>query len=301
MSTGMFTGWWYSPRTYTFLRRMSSDEEEPNSPVLHKHSDQGSSASSDLQDEYEELLRYAVITPKAETVSSVRSKQLSTSRLSAEGRHSQGKDHGKSQHLRSDPAAEDGRHSSRSVRSPPTSPPLIVEPSTHSHSRAYRAEKMASQSSSRMSLLSHTAPERLQVTSERSRPNTPDPLEFAMTEMFISEKNINKMENILDTWSNNLKSNVLTELRKWKFAFMEQHKLEMMKERERHAAQTAGLKSELGSLKELLHTYEISNQRKDEVITNLSHVLDKQKEKLETMRAFTQWRLQLTEAKEEVH
>lgn len=39
----------------------------------------------------------------------------------------------------------------------------------------------------------------------------------------------------------------------------------MRKERERYAAQTAGLKSELDSLKELLHTYETSNQRKDEV------------------------------------
>lgn len=41
--------------------------------------------------------------------------------------------------------------------------------------------------------------------------------------------------------------------------------MEMKKERERNAAQTAGLKSELDSLKELLHTYETSNQRKDEV------------------------------------
>lgn len=60
---------------------------------------------------------------------------------------------------------------------------------------------------------------------------------------------------------------MLTELRKWKLAFMEQHKLEMRKERERYAAQTADLRSELDSLKGLLHTYETSNQRKDEVIT----------------------------------
>lgn len=39
----------------------------------------------------------------------------------------------------------------------------------------------------------------------------------------------------------------------------------MRKERERYAAQTAGLKSELDSLKGLLQTYETSNQRKDEV------------------------------------
>ncbi|TNN74275.1 Centrosomal protein POC5 [Liparis tanakae] len=119
--------------------------------------------------------------------------------------------------------------------------------------------------------------------------------------MFISEGNISKMENILDTWSHHLKTNVLTELRKWKLAFMEQHKLEMRKERERYAAQTADLRSELDSLKGLLHTYETSNQRKDEVIGNLSQVLDRHKEKLEKMRVFTHWRIQHTEAKEEQH
>lgn len=59
----------------------------------------------------------------------------------------------------------------------------------------------------------------------------------------------------------------MMELRKWKLTFAEQHKLEMRKEKERYAAHTAGLKSELGSLKGLLHTYETSNQRKDEVTT----------------------------------
>lgn len=43
--------------------------------------------------------------------------------------------------------------------------------------------------------------------------------------------------------------------------------MEMRKEKERFAAQTAGLKSDIESLKGLLHTYETSNQRKDEVTT----------------------------------
>lgn len=37
-----------------------------------------------------------------------------------------------------------------------------------------------------------------------------------------------------------------------------------------------------------------------QVIVNLSQVLDKQKEKLEKMKALTQWRIRHTEAKEEV-
>ncbi|KAI3371924.1 hypothetical protein L3Q82_006797 [Scortum barcoo] len=231
--------------------RMSSDEDEPTSPVLPKDSDRGSSVSSELQDEYEELLRYAVVAPKIDTLTNAHLLRLSTSHLTAEGRTSYRK-----------------------------------------------AEEMAGRSS-RASMLSTAPSDRLQAASDRSRPNSPYPLESDVTEMFISEQNISKMENILDTWSNNLKANVLTELRKWKLAFKEQHKLEMKKEREKYAAQTAGLKSELDSLKGLLQTYETSNQRKDEVILNLTQVLDRQKEKLEKMKVFTRWRLQHTEAKEE--
>nr|XP_020449946.1 centrosomal protein POC5 isoform X2 [Monopterus albus] len=276
---------------------MSSEEEEITSPVLPKDSDPGSSVSSELQDEYEELLRYAVVTPKLETLTSARLHQMGTSHLSAEGRSSQRNDDTKSQRLAdSATEAEDGRHSSRSVRSSQGSS-LIVEPSTQSR----LSHDMMGRLSSKVSMLSNVPSDRLQTAPERSRPNSPDLFESTVTEMFISEENISRMENILDTWSNNLKSNVLMELRKWKLAFMEQHKLEMRKESERYAAQTAGLKSELDSLKGLLHTYEISNQRKDEVIANLSQVLERQKEKLEKMRAFTHWRLQHTEAKEEAH
>ncbi|XP_057219803.1 centrosomal protein POC5 isoform X2 [Malurus melanocephalus] len=45
---------------------MSSDEEKSTSPVLPKDSVQDSSVSSNPQDEYEELFRYTVVTPKFE-------------------------------------------------------------------------------------------------------------------------------------------------------------------------------------------------------------------------------------------
>ncbi|XP_060927979.1 centrosomal protein POC5 [Limanda limanda] len=278
---------------------MSSDEEEPTSPDLPKDSDHGSSVSSELQDEYEELLRSAVVTPKFETLTTAHLQRLSVSHLSAESRKSQRKDDTKSQLPAGTSAeAKDGRHSSRSVRSTQASP-LVVEPPTHS--REPNAEEMVGHSSSRGSLLSDGASDRLQAATKRSRPNSPDPLASTVTEMFISEESIGKMENILDTWSNNLKSNVMRELRRWKHVFAEQHKLEMKQEKERCAAQQAGLKAELDSLKELLHTYETSNQRKDEVIGNLSQVLDRQKEKLEKMGAFTHWRLRHNEAKGEAY
>lgn len=49
--------------------------------------------------------------------------------------------------------------------------------------------------------------------------------------------------------------------------------LELRKEREKCTAQTAGLRSELDSLKELLQTYETSSQRKDEVIKCLLAII----------------------------
>ncbi|XP_072289971.1 centrosomal protein POC5 [Eucyclogobius newberryi] len=269
---------------------MSSDEEGRASPALPKDSDRGSSVSSELQDEYEELLRYAVVTPKLGAFH-----QLRTSQLSGEVPSSQAKNETKSQL----PAveSEDVRPSTgRSSRFSSACQGSLNRPVASS--RASQVGETIDQASMG-SLVSEAGSERLETPPERSRSTSPDPLEADVLEMFISEGNMSRMENILDVWSNNLKSNVLTELRKWKLVFMEKHKLEMKKEKEKCATQTACLKSEIDHLKKLLQTYEISNQRKDEVIGNLTRVLERQKEKVEKMKAFTHWRLKHLEVKEE--
>lgn len=56
-------------------------------------------------------------------------------------------------------------------------------------------EKMAGRSSA--------VSDRLQTLFERCRHSSPDHLVTVVTEIFISE-NMNKMENILDTWSDSL-------------------------------------------------------------------------------------------------
>lgn len=55
---------------------------------------------------------------------------------------------------------------------------------------------------------------------------------------------------------------------------MEQYRLEMMKEREKHAAHVAGINAEMDGLKDLLNTYQISNQRKDEACNTFQLVLE---------------------------
>ncbi|XP_077378998.1 centrosomal protein POC5 isoform X2 [Festucalex cinctus] len=141
----------------------------------------------------------------------------------------------------------------------------------------------------------------LQDASESAQPNTQEITEYAEVEFFISDEKINKMENILYTWTQNLKINVLRELKKWRVAFVEKHKQEVQKARELSARENEALKAEVGSLTEQLHTFENSNKRKDEMIRNLSVVLNRQKQKLEKMKAFTQWRVQYFESKEEAY
>lgn len=69
------------------------------------------------------------------------------------------------------------------------------------------ADRKAGQSSSRASALSDAPSKNTQVPLERL--DSLDPQEPAVTEMFISQENISKMDNILDTWSNNLKVSLL--------------------------------------------------------------------------------------------
>ncbi|KAK2156598.1 hypothetical protein LSH36_209g04027 [Paralvinella palmiformis] len=56
----------------------------------------------------------------------------------------------------------------------------------------------------------------------------------------------------------------------------------------------------MDGLRELLHTYEQSIERKDQVIANLTHALQKQKEKFEMLRTFSEWKISLNDKKREV-
>ncbi|XP_058230799.1 centrosomal protein POC5 [Hemibagrus wyckioides] len=257
---------------------MSSDDGELASPHLPKDSDRGSSVSSELQEEYEELLRFAVVTPKYDPSNPSRLMSSSFSIKAAQNSSAM------------DPArleAENGRRSSPVCE--------VISATCTSQLDGSRPQSRISEGEE----VESSSDEGTHTDSDKSGKSSPGHVINVMTEMFVSEENLNKMEDILDTWSNNLKSNVMTELRKWKIAFMEQYRLEMMKEREKHAAHVAGINAEMDGLKDLLNTYQISNQRKDEVIVNLTRAVDRQRERLELMRSFTQWRLQHCAAKEE--
>ncbi|XP_050800557.1 centrosomal protein POC5 isoform X4 [Gopherus flavomarginatus] len=233
---------------------MSSDEEKSSSPVLPKDSDRGSSVSSDLQDEYEELLRYAVVTPKFEPCV-----------------------------LRqSEPAAELTAHDRFSS--------LMDEVINHPKTPVLTPVKGPSQAD-----MEGLCPVRSGETSSQGSSSGPREIEETIvTELSVSDEKVTQIESILDLWSGSLKTNVLTELRKWKMTFIEHHKLEMRQEKEKHAANVRQLNNQMENLRELLHTYEISIGRKDEAYAN--RLADRQFQIALMKRVWAAWR-SLSEAR----
>uniref|UniRef100_H2ZVS8 Centrosomal protein POC5 n=1 Tax=Latimeria chalumnae TaxID=7897 RepID=H2ZVS8_LATCH len=270
---------------------MSSEEEEGStSPVLPKDSDRGSSVSSDLQDEYDELLRYAVVTPKFEP--SVLGQSQHSSQPPADGRVSSSTDDDLSQH-----SAENFHYIwiedlSQTSESAKPSPRAASEQEESQHESSF-----VRQSDMESAFFCATYSER--SSSRGPKTNNAEAQETAVTELPVPTANINRIENMLDAWSGNLKTNVVTELNKWRLTFIEQCRLEIKKEKERHTAEMATLMERIENLNEMLRAYETSIQRKDEVISNLVHGIKKEKEKLTQLRGFSEWRLLQNEAKRE--
>uniref|UniRef100_A0A8C5YKW8 Centrosomal protein POC5 n=1 Tax=Marmota marmota marmota TaxID=9994 RepID=A0A8C5YKW8_MARMA len=138
-------------------------------------------------------------------------------------------------------------------------------------------------------------------SSSRSNSALTDAHEIFVGDSLVFDENLQRMENMLDLWSSNLKTNVLSELSKWKLNFIDWHRMEMKKEKEKHAAHVKQLSNQINDLKELQKTFEISIGRKDEVISSLSHAIGKQKERIELMRTFFHWRIGHVSSRQDVY
>ena len=68
----------------------------------------------------------------------------------------------------------------------------------------------------------------------------------------------------------------------------------------RHASEKTQLLQEINNLKELLNTYEKSIERKDQVISNLTGALQKQKDKHGMMKKFCDWKIKHNDVNREV-
>ncbi|XP_008834302.1 centrosomal protein POC5 isoform X2 [Nannospalax galili] len=232
---------------------MASDDEKFSLHVVQNDSSKGSSVSSDLQEEYEELLRYAIVTPNIE--SSAPQPSLPKGEVVPD----------------------------RFPASFGSSP--VLSPRKPSHPvMDFFSSHLLDDSSLPTSTSTHA-----------------DAHEIIMGDCLISDENLQKMENMLDLWSSGLKTNIISELSKWRINFIDWHRMEMKKEKEKHAAIVKQLSNQINDLKELHKTFEISIGRKDEVISSLSHAIGKQKERIELMKTFFHWRIGHVKSRQDVY
>nr|XP_026259883.1 centrosomal protein POC5 [Urocitellus parryii] len=174
---------------------MSSDEDKCSVPVIQNDSDPGSSVSADLQEEYEELLRYAIVTPnmesstsqsqpshpKAEVVPEVRSPTPIDNIL-----HNQG-----SSSAVRETAIEVGKGSDLNISS---------------HSKIDGSSPVSSPRKPSHPVMDFFSSHLLgDSSSSRSNSALTDAHEIFVGDSLVFDENLQRMENMLDLWSSNLK------------------------------------------------------------------------------------------------
>ncbi|KAF6357408.1 POC5 centriolar protein [Rhinolophus ferrumequinum] len=269
---------------------MSSDEEKSALPVMQNDSKRGSSVSSDLQEEYEELLRYAIVTPNIESSASQPS-------------HSKGE---VVPDVRFPTVIDDTRHdqagNSPVVRETRMEVGRGCDLNISSHSKTEESSPVSSPRKSSHPVMDFFSSNLLGDSSSPEFNFSQAGVHEILTgDFLISDENLQKVENVVDLWSSGLKTNIISELTKWRLNFIDWHHMEMKKEKEKHAAHLKQLCSQINSLKELQKAYEISIGRKDEVISSLSHAIGKQKERIELMRTFFHWRIGHVKSRQDVY
>ncbi|KAJ8035943.1 Centrosomal protein POC5 [Holothuria leucospilota] len=227
-----------------------SSEEESSTPMLPSESP-GSSVSTTYQEEYNELLKYAVITPHFD---------------------------------------------------PSSLPKTLAEAATYPEKPAFQDPLIFKDTSTdeRTPQRPLSAPGAFETpsSSERTSSTIADSPESSGQSPAV-DPDIARMSAQLDNWCMELKRNVLAEFSQSKIALIERHRKEIMMIKDRHARELDQLYNEMSNLKELIHTYEQSVERKDQVITNLTRAVQKQKERFEMLKRFESWKLRHSEDKRE--
>ena len=76
--------------------------------------------------------------------------------------------------------------------------------------------------------------------------------------------------------------------------------IEVVFDTDSQAGETEQLLNQMEGMKELLHTYERSIERKDQIIANLTRGMQKQRQRFDMLHTFCDWKLRYNELKKEV-
>ncbi|XP_060075198.1 centrosomal protein POC5-like isoform X1 [Ylistrum balloti] len=272
---------------------LSLPDAPPDSP--------GSSVSTRLMEEYEELLKYAVVVPsyninklphtlvdhrdsfpQPETLVTV-TRQPKVLTSEAEPRGEAGSDAESEASLVVKVTRETGLPD---FGQSPIQRKLDLRDSDSAHTQEEELEKV---------------PGRLFTASAKDVMHEVNMSDLEDREIFTSsvDPDVNKMENLLDQWCLDLKRNVLAEYGQSKIRIVELRRQQMLRAQEKHASEMTALQNEVESMKELLHTYEQSISRKDQVISNMTHALQKQRERHDLLKKFSEWKIKHNDLKRE--
>lgn len=266
---------------------MASSEDSV--PRISDMDSPGSSVSSSLQREYEELLKYAVVTPKIQVGPSIYDQSVTVkdvavpSTFSMETNASTGSSSSSlsttsvtTQSAESDAAEE-------KVKQLPSTPSIKV--SFQGQGSLARDSLLREESVSAAIKTPEVEHESLSSRSPEESPGT------TPSASPVIDADLARMEALLDNWCLDLKRNVLAEFAQCKMGLFEKQKQLLLQEKRRHGIEKNKLMNEMESQKELLHTYEQTLSHKDSIVSNITNAIHKQKERNEMLRAFTTWKL----------
>ncbi|OWF49978.1 centrosomal protein POC5-like [Mizuhopecten yessoensis] len=266
---------------------LSLPDAPPDSP--------GSSVSTRLMEEYEELLKYAVVVPsydpnkashtlidhrdsfpQPETLVTI-TKQKTASPSEVEAGEMAGSDEESEASLIVKVTRETGLPD---FGQSPIQRRLDLRDSDSAHTQEEELEKIPGRLLREINISGGGMEEENIYTS------TVDP-------------DVNKMENLMDQWCLDLKRNVLAEYGQSKIRIVEMGRQQLLRAQEKHVSEMTALQNEVESMKELLHTYEQSISRKDQVISNMTHALQKQRERHDLLKKFGEWKIKHNDLKRE--
>lgn len=267
---------------------MSTMTDNSSLPDVPEDTSHGSSVSTTFVNAYEEILKHAIVAPKIhinEDVYKVKNSRDEESSISSDSKRSQ---------------TTEGKMTEDKDSDNYTTHFKISEAK-----EAVRRKKIVEKKQLRFkvpnaldSLLEYTDTpckdkHNSSNTQSDSTDSTPEGLHRISPPSV--DKDLIRMDSLMDEWNLQLKRNVLAELADMKARQYQYEENVIHEIKLKHNAEMLRLTHEVESLKELLYSFEQNVKQKDEVIKNLTEALNKQKEKSDKIRLFSMWRLKHTD------
>lgn len=306
--------------SHTSLISSSNAESEPLIPP----DSPGSCVSSRLQEDYDELLKYAIVVPTYNptntlraTLPEVKSTVASAPPLSASAAISTGSgvmhqpsfaaDTTSSATAQKPTGMKNGRHTMKAQT-------LADEESfgEDESEQRYHGNGRPNVPSSAYHWLNLDDPvqdenlrrpsgARTTASAAAAMGDSSDDVDVGSTYSYTMtvDQDLSQMEALMDDWTMELKRKVMAEFSQTKIRILEHHRHQMMKQKDVYSGDMRRQVDETESVKELLNTYEQSIERKDQVIANLTASLQSHRDKMEIQKSFSEWKIKHNDVKRE--